>query len=154
MWKCVESTDKKGGNTFLSAYWNPCLPKLRIVSKFLKLATYLPWRTKCRSVKKEKSMSEQLSVETMVCSEYQRLLEESQSSLEIWREHRAEICRARLIGKEAGDELLRLQAKYARDYTLLQNHEHNCLRCQLMSRIATCVSGNSSDTLSDTTLYV
>jgi len=81
-------------------------------------------------------MSKQLSVETMVCSEYQRLLEESQSALEIWNEYRAEIGRSRLIGKEAGDGLLRLQAKFARAYTVLQNHMHNCLRCQLVSRIA------------------
>ena len=43
-------------------------------------------------------MRKQVSVETMVCSEYQRLLEESQGTLEIWHEHRAEICRSRLIG--------------------------------------------------------
>ncbi len=80
-------------------------------------------------------MSKQLSVKITVCNEYQRLLEECQSALEIWNEHRAENCRSRLNGKEAGDELLRLQAKYARAYTLLQNHAHNCFRCQLVSRI-------------------
>jgi hypothetical protein len=85
-------------------------------------------------------VSKQLSVETMVCSEYQRLLEECQSALEIWNEHRGEICRSRLVGKEAGDELLRLQAKFARAYTVLQNHAQNCLRCQLVSRIAGCGS--------------
>jgi hypothetical protein len=99
-------------------------------------------------------MSKQLSVEGMVCSGYQRLLEESQSALEAWHEHRAEICRSRLIGKEAGDELLRLQAKYARAYTILQKHVHNCLRCQLVSRIAGCDSENNSNTLSDSELYV
>jgi hypothetical protein len=99
-------------------------------------------------------MSEQLCVETMVCSEYQRLLEEGQSALEIWNEHRAEICRSRLFGKEAGDELLRLQAKFARACTLLRRHVHNCLRCQLVSRIERCDSENSSDVLSDSELYV
>lgn len=99
-------------------------------------------------------MRRQLSVETMVCSEHQRLLEESQGALEIWHEHRAEICRSRLIGKEAGDELLRLQAKFARAYTVLQNHAHNCLRCQLVSRIAGCSSQINSAALSESSLYV
>jgi hypothetical protein len=103
---------------------------------------------------REKSMSKQLSVRTMVCSEYQRLLEESQSALEIWNEHRAEICRSRLIGKEAGDELLRLQAKFARAYTVLRNHAHNCLRCQLVPRIAECGSTSHADALSESGLYV
>jgi hypothetical protein len=79
-------------------------------------------------------MSKQLSVDTTVCNEYQRLLGESQGALEIWEEHRAEFCEFRFIGREAGDELLRLQAKYARAYALLQNHERNCSRCQLESR--------------------
>ena len=79
-------------------------------------------------------MSKQLSVDTTVCNEYQRLLGESQGALEIWEEHRAEFCEFRFIGREAGDELLRLQAKYARAYALLQNHERNCSRCQRESR--------------------
>lgn len=94
-------------------------------------------------------MSKQLSVNTSICREYQRLLEESQRALEIWNEHRAEVCQSRLNGKEAGDELLRLQAKYARAYTVLQNHERNCSLCQLVSRIEGHDSENSSDTLAD-----
>jgi len=93
-------------------------------------------------------MSKQLSVNTSFCSEHQRLLEESQSALEIWNAHRAEYCQFRFIGREAGDELLRLQAKYARAYTVLQNHERNCSLCQLVSRIEGRDSENSSDTLS------
>ena len=94
-------------------------------------------------------MSKQLSVNSSSCSEYQRLLEESQSALEIWNEHRAEFCQFRLIGREAGDELLRLRAKYARAYTVLQIHECNCSRCQLVSRIGGRDSENSTDTLSN-----
>ena len=99
-------------------------------------------------------MSKQLSVEMLVCSEYQKLLEQSRSALEIWKEYRAEIGRSRLIGKEAGDELLRLQAKFARAYTILRNHVHNCSRCQLVSRIEGCDSENNSDALSANELYV
>jgi hypothetical protein len=95
-----------------------------------------------------------LSVKTAFCTDYKRLLEECQSALESWNQHRAENDRSRLNGKEAGDKLLRLQAKYARAYTLLQNHAHNCLRCQLVSRIEGHDSENNSDTLSDSTLYI
>ena len=93
-------------------------------------------------------MSKQVSVNTSICSEYQRLLEESQRALEIWNEHRAEVCQFRFIGREAGDELLRLQAKYARAYTVLQNHERHSSLCQLVSRIEGHDSENSSDTAS------
>jgi len=93
-------------------------------------------------------MNKQLSVNTSICSEYQRLVQESRRALEIWNEHRAEFCQFRFIGREAGDELLRLQAKYARAYTVLQNHERNCSLCQLGSRIEGRDSQNSSDTLS------
>jgi hypothetical protein len=93
-------------------------------------------------------MSTQLSVNASICSEYQRLLEVSESALEIWNEHRAEFCQFRFIGREAGDELLRLQAKYARAYTVLQNHAHNCSLCQSVSRIEGHDSENSSDTAS------
>lgn len=78
-------------------------------------------------------MSMQLSTEIAVCSELQRLLEESNRALEFWSEHRARFCRVGSVEREAGDELLRLQAKYARAYAALQNHERNCLLCQLVS---------------------
>jgi hypothetical protein len=94
-------------------------------------------------------MSKQLSVNTSVCSEHQRLLEESENALEIWNEHRTEFCQFRFIRREAGDELLRLQANYARAYTVLENHERNCSLCQLATRMAGRDSENSSDTLSD-----
>jgi hypothetical protein len=94
-------------------------------------------------------MNNQLSVETAVCTEHQTLLAECQRALEIWNEHRAEFCQFRFIGREAGDELLRLQAKYARAYTVLQNHERNCSLCQLASRMQGRDSENGSDTLSD-----
>jgi hypothetical protein len=80
-------------------------------------------------------MSKQQFVKTAICSKYQTLLYECERALSIWSEQRAEICQSRLVGKEAGDELLRLQAKYARAYTVLQNHAHNCSLCQLVSRL-------------------
>ncbi len=96
-------------------------------------------------------MDKQFSVETAVCTEHQRLLEECQRTLEIWNEHRAEVCQPRLSRKEAGDGLLRLQAKYSRAYTVLHDPEHD--RCQLASRIGERDSENGSDALSDNELY-
>jgi hypothetical protein len=89
-------------------------------------------------------MRQQLSVEGAVCTEHQRLFEESQRALEMWNERRAEFCHSHLSGKEAGDELLRLQAKYARAYTVLRNHARNCSLCQLASRMEGRNSENSS----------
>jgi len=94
-------------------------------------------------------MSKQLSVNKMVCSEYQKLFEGSQRSLEIWNERRAEVLHSRLITMEAGDELVGLQAKFARAYTVLQNHVHNCKLCQSVARIEGRDSESNSDALSD-----
>jgi len=98
-------------------------------------------------------MNNQFSVETAVCTEHQRLLAECQKALETWNELRAEVSQSRLKGKEAGDELLRLQAKYARAYTVLQRHTHNCSLCQLVSRIEGRDSGNRSDAYSNNETY-
>ncbi len=94
-------------------------------------------------------MNNQFSVETAVCTEHQMLLADCQRALEIWNEHRAEFCQFRFIKREAGDELLRLQAKYARAYTVLQSHQRNCSLCRLASRMEGRDSENSSDTVSD-----
>jgi hypothetical protein len=94
-------------------------------------------------------MNNQVSVETAVCAEHQMLLAECQRALEIWNEHRAEFCQFRFMEREAGDELLRLQAKYARAYTVLRNHERNCSLCQLVSRMEGCDPENRPDVLSE-----
>ena len=65
----------------------------------------------------------------------------------IWNEHRAEVVKSPVVAKEAGDELLRLQAKYARAYTVLQNHARLCSYCQLVKRLEGRGSENSSDTV-------
>jgi hypothetical protein len=100
-------------------------------------------------------MSKHVSVNTTVCSEYQKLLEESRSALEIWNQHREVALNSCVIKKEAGDELQSLQAKFAKAYTVLQNHAHNCALCQLVARIEGRDSENDlADTVPDNTLYV
>jgi hypothetical protein len=96
-------------------------------------------------------MNNQVSVETAVCTEHRMLLAECQRTLEIWNEHRAEFCQFRFIRREAGDELLRLQAQYARAYTVLQNHERNC--CQLASRMEGRNPENRADALSNNDMH-
>ena len=92
-------------------------------------------------------MRSQQYVKTGICEKYQTLLEESEKALAIWNERRAKITESRLVGKNAGDELLRLQAKYARAYTMLQNHSHSCTFCQLVKQLEGRESENSSDTI-------
>jgi len=84
----------------------------------------------------ENKMARHFSLEIASCREYQRLLEESQRALDIWNALRVEVSEACSVSKEDGDELLRLQANYARAYTSLWNHSHNCPRCQLITSIA------------------
>ena len=98
-------------------------------------------------------MRGQLFVENMVCSEYQRLLEESECALKSWSERRSRICRSRLVEKKEGDELLLLQARYARAYARLRRHAYNCLRCNCDLPIARFNSGTAFDIYSDGTPY-
>ncbi len=81
-------------------------------------------------------MSEHPTAATVVCTEYQRLLEDSARTRKAWNEFRVEICLAQLIPKKAVDNLHRLQAKYARACKLLEKHAHTCGRCELAPRIA------------------
>ena len=81
-------------------------------------------------------MSEQVTANTIVCSEYQRLLKESLSARETLNEHRAEIYRSPSVEEATVDEVLRSQVKYAQAYALLRNHVLGCLTCQLDSSIA------------------
>ncbi len=99
------------------------------------------------------SMSNQQYVKTGICEKYQTLLEECERSLAIWNEHRAEFAQSRVAGKDAGDELLRLQVKYARAYTMLQNHSHHCSFCQLVARLEGRESESSSDDVFDSAGY-
>jgi hypothetical protein len=99
-------------------------------------------------------MSKELFVKTGVCTEYERLLEECQNASKIWNEQRGEIYWSRLRGKKVEDELRRLQAKYARAYSMLQKHTHDCAICQLISSIAGLASENNSDALSESIMCV
>jgi len=80
-------------------------------------------------------MNSEISFKTAVCTEYERLLTACQYALESWRSRREEIARSRLHGKQAGNELLRLQANYAKAYAQLEQHKENCETCSFVSKI-------------------
>ena len=79
-------------------------------------------------------MHPKLTFQTAVCTDYERLLYECKIALDTWDERREEVVESGLVGKEAGDELLRLQANYAKAYSLLRNHVRNCELCEFVSK--------------------
>jgi hypothetical protein len=99
-------------------------------------------------------MNRELSDKTATCSHYERLLDECQGALKNWDERRAEIHRSGLQGKKTDDELRWLQAKFARAYSTLQKHTHDCEACQALAIIEGRDSENSPNGFSDSKLYV
>jgi hypothetical protein len=57
-------------------------------------------------------------------------------SLNAWRNLREEISNSSVTSKEAGDELMRLQADYAKAYSRLEKHKDNCELCRFVSKIS------------------
>src|SRR5260221_2242212 len=68
-------------------------------------------------------MEGELFYKTAFCSNYERLLCVCVQSLNAWRNLREEIANSDLRSKEAGDDLMRLQADYARAYSRLEKHK-------------------------------
>ena len=81
-------------------------------------------------------MTYQLPAGAINCSEYQKLLEESAGARGTWSKLQAEMSCTPLVPKERVDQLLRLQAKYAKAYSRLQKHVYTCDRCRSVSKIA------------------
>ena len=93
------------------------------------------------------TMSHPQYVKSGICESYQTLLEECGNALSTWDGYRARVTQSGPAGKEEGNEIFRLQAKYARAYAALQNHLQDCVLCRLIARF-------EGSQLSDaTTLY-
>lgn len=94
-------------------------------------------------------MNAGLSFKTAVCTEYEELLTACHNALENWRNRRNEIARLHLQGKKVGDELLRLQADYAKAHVRLELHEESCQTCRFVSKIGgrdfTAITGSLLD---------
>lgn len=73
---------------------------------------------------------------TAFCSTYERLLCACAQSLDVWRDLREEIASSGLQNQEAGDELIRLQANYAKAYSRLEKHRGSCELCRFVSKIS------------------
>ncbi len=74
-------------------------------------------------------MNRTLTFEDILCSEYERLLEECQRALAAWGERLDFIRMAKLSGEEIDRELLRLQVTFAASFIVLERHAHSCERC-------------------------
>lgn len=80
-------------------------------------------------------MASEIAYKTAVCTEYEELLSDCVGALDKWKDRREEIVNRHLSGKEVGDELMRLQADYAKAYTRLERHKNNCALCRFVTRI-------------------
>lgn len=82
-------------------------------------------------------MNSRTNFQTGFCPEYELLLhkcEDSRQACAGWRAEMNSVHLVHPINKEVADELLRLQAKYAKAYARLEGHYKQCDRCQLVAR--------------------
>ena len=81
------------------------------------------------------AMDEELSFTTAFCSDYEKLLDHCQLALAAWSDRSEYAREADISGEAVGRELLRLQARFAKCYAVLQKHVHSCERCVAASQI-------------------
>jgi hypothetical protein len=84
----------------------------------------------------EQHMEGELFYKTAFCTEYERLLCVCVQSLDAWKNRREEIANSVVRSWEAGDELMRLQADYAKAYSRLEKHIDDCELCHFLSKIS------------------
>jgi hypothetical protein len=84
----------------------------------------------------EGEIMEELAMNDAICSDYEKLLKDSQRALVNWRERCEEVSRFGLKGKSIGDELQKLQADYATAYHRLEQHGKTCILCQFTIGLA------------------
>ena len=77
------------------------------------------------------------------CGQHDQLLARYQQALEAWAKLRETSWNLGLHGKELTGELLRLQAEFARAYTLLHQHTRECLLCRFGTKL-TFSDGNAA----------
>jgi hypothetical protein len=91
-----------------------------------------------RTEEDEGEKMDELTLDAAICSDYERLLKESQRGLVAWRERSEEVSRFGLQGKSIGDELQKLQAAYATAYHRLEQHGKTCILCQFTIGLTEC----------------
>jgi len=81
-------------------------------------------------------MNEELSFANAFCSQYEALLDQCQVALSAWSDRCDAARLEQLTGEAVGRELLRLQARFAKSYDVLQKHVHSCERCVAASQVS------------------
>lgn len=81
-------------------------------------------------------MIDELDLEVLLCGDYEKLLNDCQKALDHWNARSERVRQTQQTGDEAGRELLRLQARFAKSYAVLQRHIERCERCQLAARMS------------------
>jgi hypothetical protein len=75
------------------------------------------------------AMNEELSFTNVFCAECEILRDQCQRALSAWRDRSESAREAQLTGEAVGRELLRLQARFAKCYAVLEKHTYTCARC-------------------------
>ena len=86
------------------------------------------------------AVNDELTFEALLCGDYETLLNDCQQALDRWNERSEQIRETKQTGVGTGRELLRLQARFAKSYTVLQRHVRRCERCELAARMSFCVN--------------
>ncbi len=83
-------------------------------------------------------MNSERSYQSSFCNDYDALLHECENAQRIWSEWRDEMnsLGAHRLNKQVSDELLRLQARFAKAYARLEKHTHECELCQFVARLS------------------
>jgi hypothetical protein len=80
-------------------------------------------------------MHSENSFRTAICTDYEKLLFTCQRALESWHRCRDEVASLGFADKNISDDLLRLQAAFARAYSQLESHDRHCELCRFVSKI-------------------
>ena len=91
------------------------------------------------------TFNEELSFAGAFCSEYESLLDQCQQALSAWSDRSEKARRDQLSGEALGRELLNLQARFAKYYTVLQRHTRNCERCIAVSQMNKFIAESNND---------
>lgn len=95
-------------------------------------------------------MNDELTFEVLLCGEYEKLLTDCQNALDHWNARSERLRLTHQTGDETGRELLRLQARFAKSYTVLRRHVERCERCQLAARMSCHVNDTNVRSLATT----
>lgn len=89
--------------------------------------------------------NEDLSFADAFCAQYESLLDQCQRALSAWSDRSEKARRQHLSGDAVGRELLSLQARFAKCYTVLQKHTRTCERCVAVAQMNKFIAESTND---------